>query len=88
MKPLIDHHTADRIATLRQMQGLPFAIPPGHTAYRQSDFEKSKLWRYVMIAGFVVGINALFEKAPTDPQPTNQPTHAVARAPSTHVGSV
>jgi len=41
MKSLPDHHTAHRIAALRAMQGLPFRIPPGHTVYRQSDFETS-----------------------------------------------
>lgn len=66
MKSLPDHHTPARKAALRQMQGLPFAIPPGHTAYRQSDFEDSKLWRYVFIAAFAVGVARFFE-APAAP---------------------
>lgn len=70
MKSLPDHHTPHRIAALRQMQGLPFTIPTGHTVYRQSDFEKSKVWRYVMILAFVVGIAALAEP---DPTPTAHP---------------
>ena len=64
MKSLPDHHTAHRIAALRAMQGLPFRIPPGHTVYRQSDFETSKLFRYVVILGFVVIIATLFEPDP------------------------
>lgn len=68
MKSLPDHHSAHRIAALRAMQGLPFRIPPGYTVYRQSDFERSKLFRYVFILGFVVGLAALFE-----PDPTSRP---------------
>lgn len=64
MKSLPDHHRAHRIASLRAMQGLPFRIPPGHTVYRQSDFETSKLFRYVVILGFVVVIATLFEPDP------------------------
>ena len=68
MKSLPDHHTAHRVVELRKMQGLPFGVPPGYTIYRQSDFEKSKLFRYVFIFGFVVGLAALFE-----PDPTSRP---------------
>lgn len=73
---LPDHHTAVRIAMLRQMQGLPFAIPPGHTAYRQSDFENSKLWRYVFIAALAVGIARFFEAPPAPVAPTVVHSHA------------
>jgi hypothetical protein len=83
MKNLPDHHTAHRIAALRAMQGLPFRIPPGYTVYRQSDFENSKLFRYIFIFGFVVGLAALFEPDPTSPpatpaaeQPAPAPVHA------------
>jgi hypothetical protein len=74
VKPLFDHHTAARIATLRAMQGLSFDVPAAHTVYRQSDFEKSKVWRYVFIAGFVVGISALFEPEPQPVVPAAQST--------------
>ena len=82
MKPLIDHHTADRIAALRQMQGLSFSIPPGHTAYRQSDFEQSKLWRYGLALALVVILLALFEPDPSSAPPAHAPaeqsaTHAI-----------
>jgi len=84
MKSLRDHHTAHRIVELRKMQDLPFRIPPGYTVYRQSDFEKSKLFRYVFIFGFVVGLATLFEPDPTNPpvsvpaaeQPAPAPIHA------------
>jgi len=83
MKSLPDHHTAHRVAKLRKMQGLPFRIPPGYAVYRQSDFEKSKLFRHIFIFGFVVGLAALFESDPTSPpatpaaeQPALAPVHA------------
>lgn len=82
MNSLQDHHTPARIAMLRQMQGLPFAIPPGHTAYRQSDFENSKLWRYVFIAAFAVGTARFFEVPPAPVAP------AAVHAPAPVAGSV
>ncbi|CDY77978.1 hypothetical protein BGLT_06784 [Caballeronia glathei] len=81
MSGLPDFRTSARIARLREMQGLPPEIPLGHTIYRQSDFEKSKLWRAVFIAAFVIGIVNLVEPAPrSDPAPaTAHDTRAVAR---------
>ncbi|WP_213766768.1 hypothetical protein [Caballeronia sp. dw_19] len=81
MKNLFDHHTAHRIAALRKMQGLPFDIPPGHTVYRQSDFEKSKVWRYVIRCGLVVIIAVLFEPAPGSPQNASPAAGHAARLP-------
>jgi hypothetical protein len=68
MKGLPDHHTTARIAALRSMQGLSFDVPADHTVYRQSDFEKSKVWRYVIGLGLVVIIAALLEPAPGSPR--------------------
>ncbi len=82
MDHLPDHHTTARIAALRQMQGLPFVIPTDHTAYRQSDFERSKVWRYVFIAAFVVGVARFFEAPPAStPQPA-------VHAPASNTGNV
>ena len=81
MKSLPDHHTASRIATLREMQGLSFDVPADHTVYRQSDFEKSRVWRYVFGLGLVVIIAALLEPAPGSPQNVSSATGNAAQLP-------
>lgn len=64
----VEKNAEARQAWLRQMQGLSPDITSGHTAYRQSDFEKSKIWRAVFIAAFIIGIVNFVEPAPqSDP---------------------
>lgn len=67
----IEMNAEARQTWLRLEQGLPTEPVEGHTLVRQSDFEKSKVWRAVLIAAAIaVGI-ALFQPAPVDaPSPT------------------
>ena len=77
----VEKNAEARQAWLRKMQGLSLDIPSGHTAYRQSDFEKSKVLRAVFVAAFVIGIVNLIESAPqSDPRPAAaQNARAVVR---------
>ena len=52
---------------LRIEQGLAVEPPDGHTVVRQSDFEKSKVWRAVFIAAVIVVGISLFQPRPTGP---------------------
>ncbi|WP_035546390.1 hypothetical protein [Burkholderia sp. 9120] len=53
----VDKHSPVRQAWLRSIQGLPSDIPEGFTIVRQSDFEKSTVWRAVFVfAAVVIGI--------------------------------
>ncbi|WP_035552154.1 hypothetical protein [Burkholderia sp. 9120] len=54
----VDKHSPARQAWLRSIQGLPTEIPEGFTIVRQSDFEKSTVWRAVFVfAAIVIGIS-------------------------------
>jgi hypothetical protein len=65
----IEMNAEARRTWLRLEQGLPIEPVDGHTVVRQSDFEKSKVWRAVFIsAAIAVGI-ALFQPAPVDTPP-------------------
>jgi len=62
----IEMNAEARQTWLRLEQGLPIEPVDGHTVVRQSDFEKSKVWRAVFIAAAIaIGI-ALFQPAPVD----------------------
>ena len=51
---------------LRIEQGLAVEPPDGHTVVRQSDFEKSKVWRAVFIAAAIAVGVSLFQPQPAD----------------------
>ncbi|MBK3841847.1 hypothetical protein [Paraburkholderia aspalathi] len=51
---------------LRLEQGLPIEPVDGFTVVRQSDFEKSKVWRAVFIAAAIVVGITLFQPAAVD----------------------
>ncbi|MET3172139.1 UNVERIFIED_ORG: hypothetical protein ABIC72_006593, partial [Burkholderia sp. 1988] len=53
-----------RQSWLRREQGLPVEPADGYTVVRQSDFEKSKVWRAVFIAAAIAVGVALFQPAP------------------------
>lgn len=61
----IDKNAEARQLWLRQIQGLPLNLPNGCTVVRQSDFERSRIWRAVFIAAAVVVGIATFQP-PTD----------------------
>ena len=59
---------------LRLEQGLPIEPVDGFTVVRQSDFEKSKVWRAVFIAAAIVVGITLFQPSAIDaPSPTAPP---------------
>ena len=60
----IDKNAQARQTWLRQEQGLPFEVPPDHTVYRQSDFERTPIWRLTMVATFVVIVTNALSPAP------------------------
>lgn len=70
----IEMNVEARQRWLRLEQGLPIEPVDGYTVVRQSDFEKSKVWRAVfMAAAIVVGIT-LFQPAAIDaPSPKAPP---------------
>ncbi|MFM0660113.1 hypothetical protein [Paraburkholderia sediminicola] len=67
----IEMNAEARQSWLRREQGLSTEPSDGYTVVRQSDFEKSKVWRAVFVAAAIaVGIT-LFQAAPVDtPSPT------------------
>ena len=80
MKPIssMESNAEARRAWLRREQGLPTEPADGYTVVRQSDFEKSKVWRAVFIAAAIaVGI-ALFQPAPADAPSATAPARATA----------
>ncbi|AXE92883.1 hypothetical protein [Paraburkholderia terricola] len=67
-----------RQSWLRREQGLPTEPADGYTVVRQSDFERSRIWRAIFIAAAIaVGI-ALFQPAPADAPPATVPAKATA----------
>jgi hypothetical protein len=62
----IDTNVAARQLWLRQLQGLPTAPPDGYTIIRQSDFERSTVWRAVFIAAVIVIGVSLFQPSQFD----------------------
>ncbi|MDR6408523.1 UNVERIFIED_ORG: hypothetical protein ABIC62_001913 [Burkholderia sp. 1595] len=67
-----------RQSWLRREQGLPTEPADGYTVVRQSDFEKSRVWRAIFIAAAIaVGI-ALFQPAPADAPTATAPARATA----------
>lgn len=70
----IEMNTEARQTWLRQEQGLPTEPSEGYTVVRQSDFEKSKVWRAVFVAAAIVIGITLFQPAAIDaPSPTASP---------------
>ncbi|MDR6482904.1 hypothetical protein [Paraburkholderia terricola] len=67
-----------RQSWLRREQGLPVEPADGYTVVRQSDFEKSKVWRAVFIAAAIAVGVALFQPAPADAPPATAPARATA----------
>ncbi|HVI90689.1 MAG TPA: hypothetical protein VM659_20495 [Dongiaceae bacterium] len=63
---------------LRLEQGLPTEPADGYTVVRQSDFEKSRVWRAVFIAAAIAVGVALFQPAPADAPPATAPARATA----------
>jgi hypothetical protein len=70
----IEKNTEARQRWLRLEQGLPTEPVDGYTVVRQSDFEKSKVWRAIFIAAaIVVGITLFQPDAVDAPSPTAPP---------------
>ncbi|MGC2970376.1 hypothetical protein [Paraburkholderia aspalathi] len=70
----IEMNAQARQRWLRLEQGLPTEPVAGYTVVRQSDFEKSKVWRAVFIAAAIVVGITLFQPAAIDaPSPTAPP---------------
>jgi hypothetical protein len=70
----IEMNAEARQTWLRLEQGLPTEPAEGYTVVRQSDFEKSKVWRAVFIAAaLVVGITLFQPTAVDAPSPTAPP---------------
>lgn len=70
----IEMNAQARQRWLRLEQGLPIEPVDGFTVVRQSDFEKSKVWRAVFIAAAIVVGITLFQPAAIDaPSPTSPP---------------
>lgn len=65
----IDKNAEARQLWLRRLQGLSVETTEQHAATRQSDFERSSVWRAVFIAAAVaIGI-AAFQPTPTQTEP-------------------
>lgn len=56
MLTLLDHHTCQRHADLRAMQGLPIAVPAGYTLIRKSDFARPRRTALIGLAVIAAGI--------------------------------
>lgn len=56
MDCLLDHHTEQRQADLRAMQGLPGALPNGYTAARKSDFARPRRFVVLCLAAIAAAI--------------------------------
>ena len=70
----IEMNTEARQTWLRLEQGLSTEPAEGYTVVRQSDFEKSKVWRAVFIAAAIVIGITLFQPAAIDaPSPAAPP---------------
>jgi anti-sigma-K factor RskA len=74
----IEMNTEARQTWLRLEQGLPVEPADDHTVVRQSDFEKSNIWRAVFIAAAIVVGIALFQPAPVSAPAFASPTRATA----------
>jgi hypothetical protein len=74
----IELNAEARRTWLRLEQGLPVEPTDGHTVVRQSDFEKSKIWRAVFIAAVITAGVALFQPAPATAPASTTPTRMTA----------
>jgi len=74
----IEMNTEARQRWLRLEQGLPTEPADGYTVVRQSDFEKSRIWRAIFIAAAIAVGVALFQPAPADAPPAIAPARATA----------
>jgi hypothetical protein len=74
----IEMNKEARQSWLRSEQGLPVEPADGYTVVRQSDFEKSRIWRAVFIAAAIAVGVALFQPAPADAPSATVPARATA----------
>ncbi|CAN7440083.1 hypothetical protein [Paraburkholderia terricola] len=74
----IEMNEEARQSWLRSEQGLPTEPADGYIVVRQSDFEKSRVWRAVFIAAAIAVGVALFQPAPADAPSASAPARATA----------
>ena len=74
----IEMNAEARQTWLRLEQGLPVEPIDGHTVVRQSDFEKSKIWRAVFIAAAIAVGVAVFQPPPVDTPSTTASARTTA----------